>query len=224
MPLERQVQLLRVLETGVLLRIGGNQETAVDVRIIAATNRDPRQAIAAGKLREDLYFRLAAFPIQVPSLSERGSDVPLLANYFLDQLNRDSGLDKRFAPGATDWLEQQRWPGNVRELKNAVQRAYILAESELGETHFSETVATVAASDPIPPVAAAPLSTTPSPSAVGNGLRFVPGTTTMGEIERQVIFVTLEHFQGNKPKTAQTLGMSLKTLYNRLKQYEQDSQ
>ena len=132
MPFELQVKLLRVLESGALNRIGGNDPIKVDVRAIAATNREPEAAVAKGKLREDLLYRLNVFPIILPPLREREEDIELLAEHFLALLNRQEGRQKRFSPAALERLREQRWPGNVRELKNLVQRAYILAEDEIG--------------------------------------------------------------------------------------------
>ena len=131
MPLELQVTLLRALETGRFCRVGGAQEISVDVRVIAATNRDPATAVADGRLREDLLYRLAVFPIQVPALRVRGDDIELLAQHFLDELNADAGTRKRLSHTARAFLRSHSWPGNVRELKNAVQRAFILADEAL---------------------------------------------------------------------------------------------
>jgi DNA-binding NtrC family response regulator len=205
MPLDLQVQLLRVLETGALIRIGGDTEIPVDVRLIAATNRDPEKAIADGKLREDLYFRLMVFPIRVPPLRERTGDVLLLAEHFLAELNRQYGVVKRFTSGAIGALEHYTWPGNVRELRNAVQRAFILTDGEIEETHF-------------------PQQSRLNPDAGINqsgGLNLAVGTS-IDDAERRLILATLDHHHGDKPQTAEALGISLKTLYNRLKQYGAD--
>jgi DNA-binding NtrC family response regulator len=204
MPLELQVQLLRVLETGKLMRIGGDLEIDVNVRITTATNRAPQQAISLGQFREDLYFRLAVFPIHMPSLDEREGDVRLLASYFLIQLNREEKTHKRFTESALAWLEQQRWPGNVRELKNAVQHAFIMAEEEISENNFPKSK----------------MVSSQKTTAFDGGLNITIGSTPIDEAERQLIYATLEHYKGNKPKTAEVLGISLKTLYNRLNQYE----
>lgn len=206
MPLDLQVQLLRVLETGALIRIGGDTETPVDVRLIAATNRDPEKAIAEGKLREDLYFRLMVFPIHVPPLRERTGDVRLLAEYFLTELNRQYGFDKQFTDSAMDALEHYAWPGNVRELRNAVQRAFILTDGEIEETHFPQQS-----------------RLTPAPMAQhqSGALNLAVGTS-IDDAERRLILATLDHHRGDKPQTAEALGISLKTLYNRLKQYGAD--
>ncbi len=128
MPMELQVKLLRVLETNSLLRVGGTQQIPCDVRVIAATNREPEKVVAEGKLREDLYHRLNVFPIRLPLLRERGADIEQLAQYFLDELNRIEGTSKSFSREALVRLYQHSWPGNVRELKNYVQRAYIMAD------------------------------------------------------------------------------------------------
>src|SRR5262249_1964605 len=122
---------LRVIETGRIQRIGSTEQIPVDVRVLAATNRSPEDAIREGRLREDLYFRLAVFPIVVPPLRDRHGDVALLARHFLDRLNDDHGTPKEWATGAIAELEKREWKGNVRELKNAVHRAYIMADTTL---------------------------------------------------------------------------------------------
>lgn len=198
MPLDLQVQMLRVLETNHITRLGGDREIAVDVRILAATNRLPESAIKEGKLREDLYFRLAVFPIRLPPLKEREGDVLLLAEYFLRLLNQQEATQKKFTPEALSVLGERPWPGNIRELKNVVQRAFILADDCIRPQHLSHVSATA--------------------KDFNGRLRLSVGMP-IEEAERQLILSTLEHFQGNKPLTAQTLGVSLKTLYNRLKQY-----
>jgi DNA-binding NtrC family response regulator len=202
MPLELQVQLLRVLEEGTLVRIGGDRPIVVDVRLIAATNRDPGQAIRDGKLREDLYFRLSVFPIQVPALRERGADdIARLAKHFLNTLNHRYGTDKRLTPAALRWLEQNDWPGNVRQLGNAVQRGFILAEAEIDTAHLTG-FAPFNSFEPDDP------------------LQLRVGTP-IEVAERRLILTTLDHYRGDKPRTAEVLGISLKTLYNRLKQYQE---
>jgi len=197
MPIELQVKLLRVLETGTATRIGGDASVTVDARIIAATNRSPERAVSEGKLREDLHYRLNVFPIVLPPLRERGDDVALLATHFLDELNRAEGAAKRFAPGAPARLQMHAWPGNVRELKTVIQRAFILAEEEL---------------DPQLPADV--------PVAPGlDGVSAVRPGIPLAEVERQVILATLSQNGGDKRKTAAMLGIALKTLYNRLKRY-----
>jgi DNA-binding NtrC family response regulator len=197
MPLQMQVKLLRVLESREIQRVGASQTIPTDVRVVAATNRDPRRAIREGRLREDLYFRIAVFPIRVPPLRERRGDVELLATHFLHRLNEAHGTAKRWAAGAIAELERRDWTGNVRELKNAVDRAYILA----GEL--------VRVDDREPGGAA----------RGGEGLPLRAGVS-IAEAERALIYLTLEHTGGNKSDAAKLLGVSLKTLYNRLNVYE----
>lgn len=198
MPPELQVTLLRALETGRFCRVGGAQEISVDVRVIAATNRDPAVAVASGCLREDLLYRLAVFPIQVPALRERDDDIELLAQHFLDRLNADAGTGKRLSDEARTFLRRHSWPGNVRELRNAVQRAFILADEVLD---FGDAIATQ-----------------PAFTLRGDALHFRIGTA-LEDIEREVIFATLAHCQGRRKQTAELLGVSVKTLYNRLNEY-----
>ena len=131
MPLEMQVRLLRVLETGSFCRVGGDQEIRAGARIMAATNRDPATAVADNRLREDLMYRLAVFPINLPPLRTRGEDVELLARHFLSDLNHEAGSDKVFSSASLELLRTHPWPGNVRELKNCVQRAFILADEQV---------------------------------------------------------------------------------------------
>ena len=202
MPVELQIKLLRALETNRFYRVGGEQELSVNVRVIAATNRDPNEAVTQGALREDLLYRLAVFPLPLPPLRDRGEDIELLAQYFLDELNAVAGTSKSYTAAAREFLTQHAWPGNVRELKNAVQRAYIMAEAEV---NFAQpTQALLRRDKPSLPNAAM--------------LQFVVGTP-LEDIEREVIVATLEHCHGRKRETAELLGVSLKTLYNRLNEY-----
>ncbi|HEY6051897.1 MAG TPA: sigma 54-interacting transcriptional regulator, partial [Thermoanaerobaculia bacterium] len=129
---ELQVKLLRVLEDKTLRRVGGSQELKVDVRLISATNRDPREAIKEGKLREDLYYRLNVFPLALPSLAERPDDIPLLAEHFrkLIEEQEHAGVTG-WEQAAIDRLQSYAWPGNVRELRNVVHRAYVMTEGKL---------------------------------------------------------------------------------------------
>lgn len=198
MPAELQVTLLRALETGRFCRVGGAQEISVDVRVLAATNRDPATAVGAGCLREDLLYRLAVFPIQVPALRERGDDIEHLARHFLDELNAGAGTQKRLSSAARTFLRSHTWPGNVRELKNAVQRAFIMGDETLD---FGGAVAAQ-----------------PAFTLRQDALQFRIGTA-LEEIEREVIFATLAHCQGRRKETAELLGVSVKTLYNRLNEY-----
>ncbi|HTH94749.1 MAG TPA: sigma-54 dependent transcriptional regulator [Rhodocyclaceae bacterium] len=198
MPLELQVRLLRVLETRCVQRIGSDNMVKCDIRILAATNRDPLQAIRDTRLREDLYYRLAEFPILLPPLRERGDDVILLSNHFLEQANKRYGNNKHFGPDTDHKLRSHSWPGNVRELKNCIQRAYVMAELEVDID------------------AAGPFKSTEYTSE--DTLVFSPGLP-LAEVERRFIFATLKHFRGDKRKAAHALGISLKTVYNRLNHY-----
>jgi two-component system response regulator AtoC len=198
MPIELQVKLLRVLETGTLARIGGDQQVAVDVRVIAATNRDPHRAVADGKLREDLLYRLQVFPIQMPPLRERDGDVELLASYFLDQLNERQATAKRFSDDAMERLCNHVWPGNVRELKNVIHRAFIMADEEITPRCLPREVG--------------------GESGAVRSLNFQVGAS-ISDVEHRLIMATLDAYAGNKRKTADVLGVSLKTLYNRLNMY-----
>src|SRR5437762_7971079 len=128
MPIDMQVRLLRVLETGRFCRVGGGTEIAADVRVIAASNRDVGQAVAEGRLREDLMYRLCVIPITVPALREREEDAVLLADMFMHELNEEHGTDKAFTPAARQRIAAYTWPGNVRELRNVVHRAYVLSD------------------------------------------------------------------------------------------------
>ena len=131
MTADLQVKLLRVLETGSITRIGGTEAIKVDVRVIAATNRVPEEAVAEGKLRQDMFYRLSVFPIPLPPLRERREDIELLAEHFLAQLNKQEGTAKRLGVEAVERLCAYDWPGNVRELRNAIHRAFIMAEDEI---------------------------------------------------------------------------------------------
>ena len=194
---EMQVRLLRVLETGRFTRVGGEDELRARVRVVAATNRDPRQAVADGQLREDLMYRLAVFPIALPPLRERDGDVELLAEHFLQQLNDAEGTTRQFSRQAIATLRTHRWPGNVRELRNAVQRAFILAD-DVVDIDFASVDCAV---------------------PVGKQLR-LPVGTPLAEIERQAIYATLDLCEGSKRRCAEMLGVSLKTVYNRLAEYQ----
>ena len=220
MSAELQVKLLRVLETGRFMRVGSTQSLEADVRVIAATNRDPLEAVAAGKLREDLMYRLNVFPIDMPPLRDRLEDVPLLAEHFLAAISAQEGQVKRFSPRAMDRLCGHRWPGNVRELRNAVQRAYVMAGAELIDDDW------------LPNATGAPSArdgsgATRSPEAVdGTHARqtvTIPIGSSLAEMERTVILATLDFYENHRERAAAVLGISLKTLYNRLKEYAADA-
>jgi two-component system response regulator AtoC len=205
MPLDLQVKLLRVLESGTFMRVGSTQVQETDVRIIAATNRNPNEAVAKGKLREDLLYRLNVFPIHLPPLRDRLDDLPLIAAHFLDQISEREGALKRIAPAVLERFATYRWPGNVRELRNVVYRAYVMTPGTTIEDDCLPHAGGVAA-------AAAGIAPTIT----------VRVGATLAEVERLLTLATLEHLGRHKEKTAATLGISLKTLYNRLKEYATD--
>ncbi len=205
MPLDLQSRLLRVLETKRLSRVGGSSDLEVDVRVLASTNRSPAQAFAEGRLREDIYYRLAVVMVQLPPLRERGEDILVLAEFFLSELNLRNGTRKRLSEDLRTRFLRHRWPGNVRELRNAVERAYILCDGELSLNEQDMPSLRLA------------------PEAGGDGdLIQMPIGATLEEIERTFILATLKHFEGDKRRAADVLGCSLKTLYNKLHAYQRD--
>jgi DNA-binding NtrC family response regulator len=187
------------------MRIGTSRAIDTDVRIVAATNRDPREAVRAGKLREDLFHRLNVFPLAMAPLRERGDDIELIATFFLDEMNQACGTRKKFAPGALARMRQHPWPGNVRELKNYIHRVFIMAGEEGLEGPSPETepmsIRTVSSQNPSTPAITVPLGTPLSVAA------------------RELILSTLEHCGGERKRTAEMLGICTKTLYNRLREY-----
>lgn len=200
MPLEQQVKLLRVLESGEYRPVGSNKVCMANVRVIAATNRDPLQAVADGVFREDLYFRLSQFPVKVPALREREGDIAGLAYHFLAYCNAREKQQKQLSDAALSVIKQHSWPGNVRELKHAVERAFILADKLIEPEHLLLEVATS--------------------TAVASD---IPADMPLDELEKAAIFAALERNSGNKTDTAQQLGISVKTLYNKLEKYQQES-
>jgi DNA-binding NtrC family response regulator len=206
MPIDLQTRLLRVLETGRVLRVGGEREIDVHCRVVAATNRSPLEAVEAGKLREDLFYRLSVFPIRVPALRRRCDDIEVLAEHFLSELNDQFEQTRRFSPQAMQMMKSFHWPGNVRQLRNAIHRAFILADDDVihsGVIPRHESKARGSGG-----------------SAPGIALTI---GTSIAEAENKLIRATLEHFGGNKKKTAKTLGVSLRTLYNRLNTFGFDT-
>ena len=194
-----QVKLLRVLQERRFRRLGGRIEQSVDVRVIAATNIDPVEAVAKGTLREDLYYRLNVFAFRLPTLRERKEDMPLLVQAFINEFNTRNqkaiaGLDQQ----AMRIIEHYNWPGNVRELRNVIERATILAPGPFIEAKH------------LPPVLAEEPVVPNQPQ-----LELAPGTT-VEEAERRLIMMTLAHTRDNKTRAAEILGISLKTLHNKL--------
>jgi len=206
LPLAVQGKLLRAIEEKMIDRIGGRAPVAVDVRVVAATNKDLKAAVENGQFRGDLFFRLAVFPIEVPPLRDRGEDIVLLARHFASEIGRElRGREAQLRPEAITALRQHHWPGNVRELENAIERACIISDTLLLQ-----------------------------PSDLGFGPTTTPETLdqldlsgTLSEaahraltlIERKKIASALEANQGNKSKTAEDLGVSYKTLLNKIKEY-----
>jgi len=204
MPVHLQVHLLRALETGMVRRVGDTRDIPVDARIVAASNRAPARAMQEGRLREDLYYRLAEFLIDVPPLRERPSDIEALAQLFLGSLNARRGTTKGFTPKALEKLRDYPWPGNVRELRNVVGRAYLmepqgtigaLALELAGERPVEETETTI---------------------TIPIGMKFE-------EVERRLLLKTLNYCGNNKTRAARALGISVRTLYSRLEKYSEDS-
>ncbi len=199
MSMELQVRLLRVLETGRFMRVGTHEEISADVRVVAATNRNPEQAVAKGTLREDLNHRLSVFPLELPPLRERGDDILLIASHFLQGLNAEYGTSKRFSDDATRAMLAYHWPGNIRELRNYVYRSYILADDVIKGDFNSFSL---------------------DSHSAGWGTEItVPVGVPLADANRQLILATLKQCGGVKKAAAEMLGISLKTLYNRLEEY-----
>jgi DNA-binding NtrC family response regulator len=195
-----QVKLLRVLQEQTFRRLGGRHEQTVDVRMIAATNVVPADAVKSGKLREDLYYRLHVFAIELPPLRQRKEDLPLLIQSFIAEFNaRNNKQVSAVEPAAMKALEHYHWPGNVRELRNVVERSVILSSGQFLEMKH------------LPPY----LTETPAPAAPVGGMALTPGMT-VEEAENRLIILTLDHSGGNKTRAAEILGISLKTLHNKL--------
>jgi Nif-specific regulatory protein len=212
LPMEVQVKLLRVLQEREFERVGGSSSIKVDVRLISATNRDLEGMVEAGRFRQDLYYRLNVFPIELPPLRERGDDVLLLAEHFLEKFarqNRRSPL--ALEPDARAALVTYPWPGNVRELQNALERAAIMAR---GET-LSAAELDFGARAPRPAAAPARTPASPSPAAPGTPLR-----ARLHEEERQAILRAIEGSGGNIAAAARALGVNRSTLYFRIKKFD----
>ncbi|HEX9365283.1 MAG TPA: sigma-54 dependent transcriptional regulator [Vicinamibacterales bacterium] len=199
-----QVKLLRVLQERSFRRLGGRQEQTVDVRVIAATNQNPTEAVRNGKLREDLYYRLNVFAIEIPPLRDRREDVPLLIQRFLSEFNATNekavrGVDQE----AMQILEQYPWPGNIRELRNVIERATILTDTEFIGTRNLPPLLVTRGEETLPT------------------MTLTPGTT-VDEAERRLILLTLDHMRNNKTRAAEVLGISLKTLHNKLNRMKEE--
>ena len=202
MPVHLQPKLLRVLEDGRVRRLGARQEKRCDVRLLTATNRDPRKAVEEGKLREDLYYRVQVLILEMPPLRERGEDVQLLSLYFLDRFRvKHRSQSKGFRDSSLDLLAAYTWPGNVRELRNLIERAVVLAgDGWIEHSHFPPYLSGL------------------EPHGV-HGLQ-IPAGTTAAEAEKRLILHTLDRVANNKAEAARQLGLDVKTIRNKLKTYE----
>ena len=204
MPIELQAGLLRVIETKRFKRIGGTVDIEVNLRIIAATNQDMKAAIAAGRFRKDLFYRLNVVPIHIPALRHRQEDIPILASYFIDFFNRELSRNIRgLSPSARTRLQEYSWPGNVRELRNVIERAILLESDDLILLEHLPLEISVGVSDTL---------------ILEEEEDFVP--VSLSETERVQILKTVEWARGNKTKAARTLGISRQTLREKLRQYE----
>lgn len=203
MSLAMQVRLLRVLQEKEFTRVGGEEILRVDVRVIAATNRDLIREVEAGRFREDLFYRIHVVALRVPALRERREDIPLLAQHFLERFAKENQKAVRgFTPRAMDRLLKHPWPGNVRELMNVVERAVVLGRSDYLD---EEDLSLVSPKEPAPKPTTEPLE-------------FLSGVP-LEEVEKDAILKTLETAQGNKSEAARRLGITRRTLHKRLKKY-----
>ncbi len=236
MPAATQAKLLRVLEDRKLRRLGSKAETPVDVRVIAATNKDPEKAVAEGELRGDLYYRLNVFSIQMPPLRDHLGDVGAIAERMIADMNqRHSCGVTGLEPALLERLKSYRWPGNVRELRNTIERATILAGSgrlrvEHLPPHFGEPGFAPAPTGRTRPAPVGGVAMVPdSPADAAERFRMDENTvrvevgTTVDEAERQLILKTLTSTHNNKTRAAEILGISSKTLQNKLKEYHQNA-
>jgi len=208
MPVGTQAKLLRVLEDSRVRRLGGKTETAVDVRVIASTNKVLEDALRKGELREDLYYRLNVFQLNLPPLRQREGDLPMLTEALIDNLNHKH--ETRVVdvhPDVAEQFQRYSWPGNVRELRNVLERAVILAgEGTITTHHLPRDFGVPPGSRAVQHVA--------EPDAIR-----LPVGTTVGDAEKSLIQMTLQHTRNNKTRAAEILGISLKTLFNKLKEY-----
>jgi len=208
MPSGTQAKLLRVLEDSRVRRLGGKSEISVDVRVVAATNRNLDEALKKGDLREDLYYRLNVFQIALPPLRQRMSDLPLLAEALITHLNRKHACNVTFiTQDVMEAFKKFHWPGNIRELRNVLERAVIMAgEGAIQMSHLPYDFGVSVGSRP------------PAQIFEPDSVR-LPVGTTVSEAEKALIQLTLQHTKNNKTRAAEILGISLKTLFNKLKEY-----
>jgi DNA-binding NtrC family response regulator len=203
MPLAMQTNLLRVLETKTVIPLGTTASSSVNCRVVSATNRTEQQIVDNNCLREDIYYRLAVFPLHIPPLREKMADVPLLVKGFLDTLNRENGTQYKLSEADLKRLQLYDWPGNVRELRHVLHRAWIMGNPEQEMLHLPERFDS-------PFSRRKPGHQSLKPELAGR---------TIEEVEKELIMQTLDRFENNKTKAAEALGVSVKTLYNRLSSY-----
>jgi DNA-binding NtrC family response regulator len=200
MPIDMQPNLLRVLESKKVIKVGGTKEIPVNCRVVSATNRTMESIAQDNVLREDIYFRLAVFPINIPSLQERKEDIPLLAKAFLEELNIENDCQYVWTDEQLQRLSSFDWPGNVRELRHSVHRAFIMSDPTSNAIQLPNTFES-------------PFSHSKKQS------NNVAAGQTIEDVEKELIRITLEKVDGNKTAAAEMLGISTKTLYNRLHAY-----
>jgi len=226
MPLQLQTKLLRVLQERRFRRVGGLVDVAVDVRVVAATNRDLRQEVAGGRFRQDLYFRLRVVPIQVPALRDRAEDILPLADHLLKRLAPELGRPElKFSAAARTAMSGYAWPGNVRELANAVERAVITAEtSEIvaGDLCMDEQVFTPPTPHafPVPTMASAVAPAAEVPQLPKGSLVIPAGERNLARIEAMLVRAALDETGGQKSRAAELLGINRTTLYNKLRELD----
>jgi len=215
MPLDSQVKLLRVLQDGSFTRIGGNAPLTSDVRLVCATNRNLKEEVLANRFRMDLYFRLNVVNILVPPLRDRREDIPLLAQAFVERLNRRHHQDKILADAAIEHLRRQDWPGNIRELENAVEKMYVLTSGRI----IGGDGRTAPRSERSPATTStASSSNSTAPTTADEAIKALIGLP-IDEIEHRLILATIERCDGNKTKASRMLGIGTKTLYRKLESY-----
>jgi len=213
MPIGTQAKLLRVLEDGTVRRLGGKNQIPVDVRVVAATNRSPQDAIRRQQLREDLYYRLNVFHIPLPALRDHKEDIPAIADALIADANRKNGCRVTDVhPAAMDRLLAHNWPGNVRELRNVVERAVVMAsEGSILPQH-------------LPFLNAQPADNEAPADAPQNGVFRAAVGGRLRDVEKSYILLTLQHAHNNKRRTASILGMSVRTLHKRLAEFHAEEQ
>jgi DNA-binding NtrC family response regulator len=206
MPPSLQVKLLRALETREIRPVGATESVAIDVRIVAATNRNLEAEVAAGRVREDLYFRFAVIEVSVPPLLERPDDIPLLARHFLRAIARDRNEpERRLAPAALERLLAYPWPGNVRELLNAIEHATTLGDETITLEDLPARIR----------------GWSPNDADAGDGA--MAPAVTLADVERRHVLRALASAGGDRKAAADVLGIDLSTLYRKLKRWEDDA-